>query len=203
MSDLTLFSDECIQPLLEGNKGIYQSSEWKETTVQLVADNMILITNANNETLVSSCSPLNNKISGNALITLDNCEMNIHNHSFNVKDISPKKDRHGLFYDNLIELREVKQHSIEEINNIAANNTRLLQHVHLKQFNNGNQLIILFTLAAVTLIRMTIIGTLLWKLLKPSKCTETITLAPVLSLQDLPGKLDDRGRLSSSPPEES
>ena len=101
--------------------------------------------------------------------------MNILNHSFNVKDISPKKDRHCLFYDNLIELREVKQHSIEEINNIATNNTRLLQHVHLKQFNHSNQLI-LFTLAAVTLIAMTIIETLLEYFKKSHSLFLTVSL---------------------------
>lgn len=126
MSDLTPFKDSCIKPLLEGTSSICQSSRDNETTAVLVTSNKILVKNARNTTLTSSCSLTNKRLNGNLLLTLEDCEVELANQTFKITDISQKTDRQGLFYDSLIHLKEEKQHNIAEIDEATLNNTKLL-----------------------------------------------------------------------------
>ena len=117
-----------------------------------MADDKILIINAKNETLSTSCGPDNKNINGNILLTLNNCEATI----ANVTSISQVTDVHGLFYNTLIKAQEIKTFDMARIDDASTQHTKLLQHLHLRQFDNTYLIHVLFGLSIVIAIGLVI-----------------------------------------------
>ena len=182
-ADLTIFSDNCVKPLLRGKNSTCQTTFHSRTEVQLVSDNKILVTNARGEILTSNCGPDDKTIRGNILLTLNDCKVTIANSTYEVSDISLKTDVQGSFYDTLINVQEVKPFNISKIDDGAMNNTELLQNINLRQFDHSNFIHLLFGISILIGIGLIIVTLLIWNLKRVVKGTSASQRA--LTFEDL------------------
>ena len=170
MNNLSALNDSCIKPLLLNLNSSCPTTTWTSTSIQLVSEDKILVTNGQHTKLKSDCSPHQKTITGNALITMNNCEVIIADTTYTSKTISNKTDIHGLFYDNIIELQDTKIFNIEEIDKATINNTLLLKHIKLKQFDQNKWINVLLSgLAIIIAIGVSLTLTICIYLMRPKK----------------------------------
>lgn len=194
---LSIFSDSCVTLLLKGTNSSCQTLFQPETNIQLITDDKILITNAKNDSISSDCGPDNRLISGNILLTIDNCNVTISNSTYEITTITQKSIIPGLFYNSLIQLQEINPINISKIDNTVLQNTKLLQHVQLKQYEHAKVIYLLFATLSLITIGLGIILTLYCKF---KIVTNKTTNQPApLTFQDLVQQMDDRGRPSLTP----
>ena len=196
MTDLTIFSDTCILPLLQGTNSTCLTTSQPDTLTKLVTDNKLLIINARNETLSSSCGPTNKTINGNVLLTVQNCTIFFRNTTYRMEDkISQIRDIPGLFYNTLIQTTELKQYSLHQIAEQTILQGKQLRHVSLKQFDHNISLITLFI--GFIILAASITTCFVFYVVRQWQ-TRSITLTPP-TFEDLLQRCNDRGR-SSLPP---
>lgn len=153
------FTDSCIQPLIWGTHAHCATKTEYHTETKLIAENTILITNAKNQTISSTCGPNNRNLTGNFIITFSNCSVVFDNLTFSSKEIkSEAKLMQTALYNIRMEHWLQNELNISVIDNQTMTNRKLLHHVSLKQFNSDIQIWSLFGgLSVTTIISITLI----------------------------------------------
>lgn len=136
---LKTFKDTCIYPIMFGKASHCNVKNDENTFIGLVSDNKILLNNVNHIPINSNCGPDNRTLSGNFLITFQNCSIKTGNKTFEAKEIISNltNEVQGAF-TNLIILRNTTgYHDIRIINNRTLLNRKQLEHINLKQYDHG------------------------------------------------------------------
>lgn len=130
------FSDNCIEPLINGKTGKCSTKESSKTDIRLLTDDLILLDNAKNDLLRSNCGPDDRNLTGNILITFSNCSIHCRNQTFlsNTK-ITNTTIIQGAMH-NLLMDQQPEQDVLQIINNMAITNRQKIDHVYLMQFDN-------------------------------------------------------------------
>lgn len=147
------FSDNCIEPLMLGNNAQCITKLDYRTEGKLIAENTILITNAKNNTIHSTCGPNNRNLSGNFIISFSNCTVNFANVTFSSKEVTSKPQFiETALYNIQLENWLQKDLNITLIDNRTITNREQLHHVYLRQFNHEIRIWSLFGGLSVTSI---------------------------------------------------
>uniref|UniRef100_A0A1W7R5Z2 Retrovirus-related env polyprotein from transposon gypsy n=1 Tax=Aedes albopictus TaxID=7160 RepID=A0A1W7R5Z2_AEDAL len=130
------YSDNCIQPLIEGKTSKCSTKESSKTKISLLTDGMLLINNALNDLLQSDCGPDDRNLTGNFLISFSNCSIYYRNESFisSTKEITTNI-LHGAMHNFAMDLQP-EDDVLKLINNLTVSNRRKIDHVYLMQYNN-------------------------------------------------------------------
>lgn len=128
--------DTCIYPLFFGKESECNSTYTNRTTQLLITDTILLIQNANNNTLRSNCGPDDRTLVGNFLLTFSECTITFNNQTFENNEVIQKVD---IIYGALHNLKTNWNHhqnlDISTISNETLGNRRKLEHVYLEQHN--------------------------------------------------------------------
>lgn len=135
-SHLNDFKDSCICPLLLGTQSHCVTETGNTTEAKLVADNIILITNAKKDVVSSNCGPDNRTLDGNLILTFENCTVMFKNTTFSAKQITQSTSLFQSALHNIqVNRTNIKNFDIEAIENLTFENRHKLNHVILKQFS--------------------------------------------------------------------
>lgn len=130
------FTDNCIQPLMEGRTSRCTTKESLQTEIQVLADDLIVIINANNSLLQSNCGPDNRNLTGNILISFSNCSITCGNQTFSsITKETNSKVLQGAMH-NLVMDQQPQEDVLKMINNFTITNREKIDHVYLMQFNS-------------------------------------------------------------------
>lgn len=153
------FRDNCIQPLIQGTHAHCATRAESRTEAKLVAENTILITNAKNHYVSSTCGPNNRNLTGNFVITFSNCSVSFDNLTFSSQETKTEaKLMQAALYNICMEHWIQNELNITVVDNQTLINRKLLDHVSLKQFNNEIQIWSLFGgLSVTTILSITLI----------------------------------------------
>lgn len=153
------FSDNCIQPLIRGTRAHCTTKTDYHTEGRLIAESTILVTNAKNTKVSSTCGPSDRDLTGNFIITFSNCTVKFGNSTFSSQEIATEaKFMQTALYNIRTDNWLQDDPNITVIDNRTITNRNLLHHVSLKQFNNLIQLWSLFGgLSVTTIISITLI----------------------------------------------
>lgn len=153
-SYLKILEKECIHSILTGVESYCNATRNEKTFSNLITDNKILINNARNISIVSDCGPHDRVLSGNYLITFNNCTVKVNNQKFiskEIPNITPLEIQ-GAFPELIINRNIIEHHDIEIIHNRTLLNREKLNSISLKQFIHQNWIISIFGGLSVTTI---------------------------------------------------
>lgn len=135
-TEIKEFEDDCILPLVMGTRSHCNVTKEKETTLQFIAEDKLVISNAINETLSSDCGPNNRTLTGNFLISFWNCTVTFKNKKFKSYEIkSEKMEIQGALHNLQATRQLIKELSVDEIVQENIENRKQLNKVYLKQIN--------------------------------------------------------------------
>lgn len=138
-SHLKILEKECIHSILSGIKSQCNVTKVTKTFINLVADNKILVNNAQNISLVSDCGPHDRFLSGNYLITFNNCTVTTLGEKFISKEIvNAPSEKIGAFPELVIKKNLIEHHDITIINNNTMLNRETMNSISFKQFTHRN-----------------------------------------------------------------
>uniref|UniRef100_A0A1W7R678 Retrovirus-related env polyprotein from transposon gypsy n=1 Tax=Aedes albopictus TaxID=7160 RepID=A0A1W7R678_AEDAL len=128
------YEDLCILPLIRGTTTHCNTKVDNETTMQLITNNKLLITNAHNNELSSDCGPDNRKLSGNFIVSFSNCTINFMQKKFTSTEIIDESDTiQGALHNLIVNNHPSFKNDIATINNITLLNRNQLAKVFLQQ----------------------------------------------------------------------
>lgn len=128
------YEDSCIYPLIMGRTTHCSTKFNNETTMQLIASNKLLITNAFNDELRSDCGPDDRKLSGNFIVSFGNCTVNFKQSNFSSTEIINESNTiQGALHNIIINNHPSSSHDISMINIRTIRNRNQLAKVSLQQ----------------------------------------------------------------------
>ncbi|XP_055599591.1 uncharacterized protein LOC129748850 [Uranotaenia lowii] len=129
-------NDECLASLIDGKQTTCRYVVQNETSKELINDNTILIRNAKDQTLESTCGPDNRTINGNVLISFTNCTVIFDKENFTNNELeSPIDIIERAFHNLKINWKQHKLYELEKINAETISNRKRLDHVYLQQYH--------------------------------------------------------------------
>nr|XP_029725075.1 uncharacterized protein LOC115265015 [Aedes albopictus] len=135
-SYINKFADDCIYPMVMGTSSHCEAQQEYSTTADYIADNLLLITNAKNQMMMSNCGPDNRTMNGNFLITFSNCSILFEKQKFTSKEIITKTPvLDGATYNIAIN-RKFSENTLESLDNRTLKNRKQIQHIYLQQSRN-------------------------------------------------------------------
>lgn len=136
-SQIKEFQDGCIKPLVMGTKSQCNVTAEKETTIQYITEDKLLINNAKNETLHSNCGPSDRKLTGNFLIDFFNCSITFNKKKFQSYEVkSEVQVIQGALHNVEATRYLVSDLNFDLIKQDNIENRKQLKHVYLKQANH-------------------------------------------------------------------
>lgn len=136
-SEIKEFEDNCISPLVMGTRSHCNVTQENETTIQFIAEDKLVISNAKNETLSSDCGPNNRTLEGNFLISFWNCTVTFKNKRFRSYEIKSETMVIQGALHNLQATRQLIQElSVDKIIGENIENRKQLNKVYLKQIDH-------------------------------------------------------------------
>ncbi|XP_055617729.1 uncharacterized protein LOC129763035 [Toxorhynchites rutilus septentrionalis] len=170
-SFLNELRDECVASLIHGRQATCSYVMQNKTTQKLITENSILISNAKNQILQTTCGPDNRTLNGNFLISFGNCTILFNNQRFkNAEIISEANVIQRAFHNLKINWKHHKNYELEKINNETISNRNKLEHVYLKQVHINFKLWSLF--GGFSLMQITcliVISFILYNKLSPTR----------------------------------
>lgn len=153
------FSDNCIQPLILGLKAHCITKTDTRTEGKLITENTILITNAKNDTIDSTCGPNNRSLTGNFIISFSNCTVYFGNATFSSTEMEFKPHFiHTALHNIQLENWLQNDLNITLIDNRTITNRNQLHHLHLKQFNHEIRMWSLFGgVSVISIVSITLV----------------------------------------------
>ncbi|XP_049291668.1 uncharacterized protein LOC125768285 [Anopheles funestus] len=132
------FRDTCLTSMIEGRESNCNAIEDYSTSINLISINKILINNAKNAEVKSNCGPHDRILSGNFILTFNNCTVIINNHTFTFQEtINGVKEMQGALPNLKLKLNVImKEPNINKIHNNTITNRKYLEHIELKQFSH-------------------------------------------------------------------
>lgn len=135
-SFINRFTDDCIYPLVMGTSSHCVAQPEYSTTANYIADNLLLIGNANGHLMMSDCGPDDRKMYGNFLITFSNCTIHFEKQRFTSKEIFTKTPLfYGATYNIAID-RQIAEDTLASLDNRTLHNRKQIQHIYLQQSRN-------------------------------------------------------------------
>lgn len=126
--------DECLASLIHGKQATCSYVIQNKTSQELITENSILISNAKDQILQSTCGPDNRTLNGNFLISFANCTVKFNSQQFKNNELITKADIIERAFHNLgINWKHHKIYELEKINDETIINRNKLDHVYLKQ----------------------------------------------------------------------
>lgn len=176
LNDLTLLNDQCVQQILKGQTSKCRAVNEQNTFISQIAENKILVNNAQNVQLRSNCGPENRNLTGNFVIMFNNCNLQLDNQHFTSIDIIGNETQviQGAFPNLTINREILELHSIEAISNLTLQNRSKMEHLQLRQFNHGNW--ITSILAGLSTTTLMMLGIILFVCLRKKKTIINIRL---------------------------
>lgn len=128
------FNDKCFCPIVKGLNGTCTVETEETTSTSLIAEDKILITNAKDTLLTSTCDYNNQNLTGNFLITFHNCSVNIGNETF----INTETRRTTIMETSLHNLN-INRTPIEDIiiTSEDIKNVKKIQEINLTQYHHN------------------------------------------------------------------
>ena len=132
--DLTPFEDDCVAELILGRNATCTIVENTKQTIEYIANGKLMVDNAYNMALHSNCGPKDRKLTGNFLITFNNCTIRIANNTFTVNETTlTTKDEIAALYDLGIDRKILQLHNLEALREEALKTRKKLNHVYQTQ----------------------------------------------------------------------
>ncbi|XP_062551483.1 uncharacterized protein LOC134216612 [Armigeres subalbatus] len=136
-SDLKSLKDNCTYPIVMGLASHCNAQQSLEMQITLISENKLLVQNADQTKLSSSCGPDDRNLSGNILITFSNCSINVANKTFMATEIiSPTKELQGAFPSLKIHWNVNLQPNISTLTNHTIINRKHIENIKLEQFSH-------------------------------------------------------------------
>ena len=127
------FKDSCVYPLIMGAEPHCITEVDNRTSVKLITNNKILITNAKHNTLQSDCGPKNRYLSGNLVVSFSNCSVLFMGYNFTSKErISESETIQGAFHNLIINSEISKTHDVAKIEKATIFNRNQLDKVTIQ-----------------------------------------------------------------------
>lgn len=128
------YEDSCIYPLIMGTKTDCTTTTDNTTSVQLITNNKLLITNAFNTQLKSNCGPDDRNLSGNFVVSFSNCTVNFLQQNFTSAEIIDESNTiQGALHNLIVDNHPSHSHDIATISNRTLSNRKQLTKVSLQQ----------------------------------------------------------------------
>lgn len=129
--------DNCTYSMMMGIETHCDAVLEHETSSRLISDNKILINNAKNLQIHSTCGPHNRSFSGNYLITFSNCSIIIKDQVFTSREVTGiVEEIQGAFPNLSINRTIVEHHDIPNLSNFTKENRQQLELMNLKQYKH-------------------------------------------------------------------
>lgn len=161
VTELTVLNDKCIHRIVLGVTSKCNVVEEHSTFISMVTDTEILINNAQDVYLSSDCGPQNRSLTGNFLITFQNCTIYVNNQPFtsNEKISNETQVIQGAFHNLIVNRTILEQQSIQAISNLTLVNRKRMESLDLKQYSQQNWILSIFgglTTTTIIIIGITI-----------------------------------------------
>lgn len=145
LHEINPFSDRCILPIIFGLESHCNVTKSNQSTTQTLPGNKILINNAENQYVESNCGPHNRSLTGNYLLTFQNCTVKTDNQSFTFLEMtSDTVQITGSFPRLSINKTIINQQNISTLTWHTLNNRHRTNHIQLTQFEHGKWLFGIF-----------------------------------------------------------
>ena len=129
-------NDNCIATIIFGKHSECNSIFTNKTHQVLVSENMVLITNAKNQTLSSDCGPDSRTLQGNFVVQFSNCTASFSDHQFRSQQITTEATFIQRAYHNvMIDWKPLEHHNLKMILNATLQNRKKLEHVYLQRYD--------------------------------------------------------------------
>lgn len=130
-NDIKKLEDPCIQPLILGQNSTCTFIVDTDVEIKLIIGGKLLINNGKNMVLSSDCGPENRTLSGNFLITFENCTTKVNGQTFTATTLSTNvKDVQGIFYNTKMTKEILNLHSISGLRQETINNINKIEELH-------------------------------------------------------------------------
>lgn len=130
------FIDNCIFPLVMGKESNCIVVQDYTITAKLIADNLLLIENANGQLIKTDCGPNDRILRGNFLLTFSNCTIQFENQTFTSKEIHVKSPSvSGTTFNTAIH-RKIVETPLASLDNRTLTNRNHIEHIYLQQYKN-------------------------------------------------------------------
>lgn len=135
LPDLVPLNDECLLPIMKGTESSCNATRKTNSQVLMITDNKLLINNGFNHLIHSDCGPQNRTLTGNFLITFNNCTLDINGEKFSSREFSTNKSLEidGAFANLKITLSLTEHKDINEIHNNTIWNRNRMQLISFEQ----------------------------------------------------------------------
>jgi hypothetical protein len=114
--DVEDFEDTCIKPLVFGRRATCTVANDNYPAIHYIADGVLVATNMVDSNLTNNCGPENRQITGNFLLSFENCSITINKNVFtSLKVSNPQRDWASAFYDLEIVKKPLELHNVESL----------------------------------------------------------------------------------------
>lgn len=124
------FDDTCIHPLISGRNSSCTVFTNHSPEIKYLTEGKIVLDNVVNFNLTSNCGPHDRTLTGNFLISFQNCTIAINNEQFTLTETTLEaQDMQAAFYDLHINRTILELHNIETLKTEALLTRKKLQHI--------------------------------------------------------------------------
>lgn len=172
---LTPFKDNCLTSIIMGKESHCTAIPDNETTVMLISNDKVLVFNADNLSLQSNCGPHNRTLTGNFMLSFNNCSIAVANQTFQTSEqINTLKEIQGAYTNLNITWKTLQIPNISKIENDIIINRQHLERISLKQYTHTK---ITFSMLGGLSITVIIIATI-FAVISRKKSTIIIKQSP-------------------------
>lgn len=202
--EITPLNDNCLLPIMMGTDSKCNVTRRTDTQVTMISDNKLLINNGKNLTLYSNCGPHNRTLTGNFLITFNNCTLQIEDRKFTSLEVANNytQEIDGAFANLRINRNLIEHQDILEIHNTAILNREEMKFISLKQ--NEHHVWILSILSGLSTTTIITIGIIIYICVKKRKLVLNVRLPKIKDIGKQPKGLQQMDNMAeddhSSPP---
>lgn len=185
LTDLTKLNDQCLLPIMEGKESKCNATQKTDTQVMMIADNKLLINNGISHIIHSDCGPHNRTLTGNYLITFNNCTLTVNSQRFTSREIiNNSQEIDGAFANLKITLKILEHKDIAEIHKNTILNRDKMETISFKQYKQ--HIWILTILSGLSTTTMVMIGIIIHICVRKRKLVLKVRLPKQNGVQRTP-----------------
>lgn len=162
-SDIHQLNDRCITSILSGVVSHCNVTRTEDSSYKLITENKLLLNNVRNTKIASDCGPHDRELSGNFLLTFNDCTVIIDGHKFLYKEITSNvtaNELHGAFSNLIIHRQILDHHDLSNIRNQTIMNKNRMETIHLRQFEHEK--LTFSILGGMSITSVVIIGVIIY-----------------------------------------
>lgn len=202
--EITPLNDRCLLPIMMGTESKCNATRRTDTQITMISDNKLLINNGKNHTLYSNCGPHNRTLTGNFLITFNNCTLEIEDQKFTSTEVisNHTQEIDGAFVNLKINWSIVEHQDILEVHNNTIWNREKMKFIALKQ--TEHHVWILSILSGLSTTTIITIGIIIYICVRKRKLIIKVRLPKIKNIHQKPQGLQHMDNMAEddhfSPP---